>query len=213
MEQEQLIQLITQQVIKLLNQDKIPVGISARHVHLSDKDARTLFGENYQFTKLKDLSQPGQFATNEFVDLIGKKGTIKKVRILGPTRPETQVEISVSDTRKLGIKAVPRMSGDILNTPGVIIRGPKAEITIPNGVIVAARHLHASIEDAKRLNLADKDKIRVHIPGDRGGILDGVIVRVHKDYALDLHIDVDDANAFLVNQGDWLEFEKAGSVE
>ncbi|HHU51665.1 MAG TPA: phosphate propanoyltransferase [Firmicutes bacterium] len=181
---------------------KVPVGISNRHVHLSQEDLELLFGPGHQLTLKKDLSQPGQFAAEETVDLIGPKGSIKKVRILGPVRPQTQVEISITDCFALGVKPPVRDSGDLTGTPGITIEGPKGKIDIKEGVIVAQRHLHLHTTEAEELGLKDKDYISVKTEGPRSVIFENVLVRVGPKYAKDLHVDTDEANAAALKNGD-----------
>lgn len=184
---------------------RIPVGVSNRHIHLSEEDLARLFGENYQLEVLKPLSQPGQFAAKETVTIQGPKNSIEKVRILGPVRGMTQVEVSRTDCYFLGIDAPVRMSGDIEGTPGIIIIGPKGKIEIPKGVIVAKRHVHFSPEEAERFGVKDKQKIRLRVPGERGLIFDEVIARVHPNFRLDCHLDTDEANAAGLKNGDFVE--------
>lgn len=174
---------------------KIPIETSARHIHLSKKDADILFGKNYKFKILKELSQKGQFAYNETVILSGPKGEIDNVRYLGPFRDNTQVEVSETDTRSLGVNPVIRMSGDIKGSPGIKIIGPKGEIDIKEGVIIALRHIHMDPATADKLNLKDKDKVKVDINGIRDLIFESVSVRVRPDFTLSLHLDTDEANA------------------
>lgn len=203
------VEMVTRLVINSLEtlgnpESKIPVGISARHIHLERKHLDLLFGEGYQLTHLKPLTQPGQFAANETVDLIGPKGKIAKVRILGPERTHTQVEVAMTDARKLGLQPPVKTSGNLKGSPGITIRGPKGEITVSEGVIIADRHIHMTPEDAVRYALADGQKVRLIVEGDKGGILDNVTIRVGNKYALDCHIDTDDASAFLIQQGQML---------
>jgi putative phosphotransacetylase len=181
--------------------DKVPVGISARHVHLERQHLDILFGKDYQLTFLKPLSQPGQFAAEETVEIIGPKGILPSVRILGPERKQTQVEVAMTDGRKLGIKPPVRTSGELNGSPGIIIRGPKGEITIQEGVIIADRHIHMTPEDARRYDVKEGQKVKVLIDGQKGGIMHNVTIRVSDKYALDCHIDTDDASAFLISQG------------
>jgi putative phosphotransacetylase len=178
---------------------KIKVSVSNRHLHISQKDLETLFGKGYELTKLKDLSQPDQFACNEIVTIVGPKRQIEKVRILGPVRPETQVEVSVTDCYTLGIKPILRQSGDIKGSSGIKIVGPKGEINLNEGAIVAARHLHLHTDDAKRLNLKDKDIIKIMVDSVRPVVFDDVLVRVNEKFAEDFHIDTDEANAGLID--------------
>lgn len=181
------------------------VGVSNRHIHLSQQDLETLFGKGYQLTKIKDLSQPGQFAADETLDLVGPKGTIPKVRILGPIRQDTQVEISVSDSIKLGLMPPVRDSGDIQNTPGISLVSQKGSLQIDKGVIVAKRHLHLDPKTANDMGLKDKDTVTVRLHSQRPLDLEEVLVRVSDKYAPDLHIDVDEANAALAKNGDMAE--------
>ncbi|MCK9467136.1 MAG: phosphate propanoyltransferase [Candidatus Absconditabacterales bacterium] len=174
---------------------KLTVGISNRHVHLSRKDADLLFGEGYELTKIKDLSQPGQFAAEECVVLKGPKGEISKVRILGPYRKDTQIEVLLGDNYKLGINAPVRLSGDLENTPGLEIIGPNGSITTEKGAIVAQRHIHMNLEEAKEFGLENSQIVSVKTEGERGLIFENVIVRADSKGALDFHIDIEEANA------------------
>lgn len=190
--------------IKELTKDPflVPTGISARHVHLTREAAQELFGRGYSFTFFKKLSQPGQYAAAETVELIGPKGKIGKVRILAPERPACQVEISVSDGRKLGIAAPVKASGDLKGTPGICLRGPAGEIRLSSGVIIAERHVHMSPEDAKWFEVKDGQQVNMAVSGPKAGIMGNVTVRVSESYRLDFHIDTDDANAFMIGQGE-----------
>lgn len=179
----------------------VPIGISNRHVHLSNADLNMLFGDGYQLTKVKDLSQPGQFVCKETIAVIGPKGTLPKVRILGPTRKQTQVEISKTDCYVLGVDAPIRDSGDLINTPGITLKGPLKEIIITNGVICAQRHLHLSISEGQTFNLADKQLIDIRVEGERAITFHHVLVRVGNQYAMDFHIDTDEANAAGIKNG------------
>ncbi|MFD0959561.1 phosphate propanoyltransferase [Paenibacillus chungangensis] len=181
---------------------KVPVGVSARHIHLSEEHVAILFGEDYKLTEMKPLSQPGQYAANETVAVVGPKGSFNKVRILGPTRKATQLEVSRTDAFALGVKPPVRESGDIAGSAGITIQGPAGEVTIEEGVIVAARHIHFHTEDAARMGVQDKQRLRVRVGGDRGVIFENVVARVSEQYALDMHIDTDEANAAGVNNGD-----------
>ena len=181
---------------------KVSVGISNRHIHLCQADLETLFGKGHQLTPKKDLSQPGQFASEEMVNLVGPKGTIAKVRVLGPVRPQSQVEISRTDSFGLGIKAPVRESGVIDGTPGITLEGPAGKIELKEGVIIALRHLHLHTDEAKVMGLKDKDWISVKFEGERAVTFGHVLVRVGPKYAMDLHIDTDEANAAALNNGD-----------
>ncbi len=184
---------------------KIPVGISNRHVHLSSHDLEILFGRNATLTKFKDLSQPGQFASAEKVTLVGPKGVIENVRILGPTRNRTQVEISVSDCFKLGIKAPIRDSGELAGSAGLTLVGPAGSVTVPEGCIIAARHIHMHPKDAARFNVKDGDRINVQAGGSRGVVFCEVMVRVNENYNLEMHVDMDEANAASLKNGDFVK--------
>ncbi|MDD4436701.1 MAG: phosphate propanoyltransferase [Tissierellia bacterium] len=184
----------------------VTVGLSNKHVHLSQEHIDILFGKGYELTSIKDLTQPGQFACDEKVDLVGPKRTIKGVRILGPARKETQVELSLSDGFTLGITELPvRDSGKTEGTPGLKIVGPKGEVEIEKGVIAAARHLHMHTTDAEKYGLKDKDIVSVKVNGPRGLTFDNVLVRVNEQYALDLHVDIEEGNAAGLKNGDEVE--------
>ncbi len=177
----------------------IPVGISNRHIHLSQKDLYSLFGEGYQLQKAKDLSQPGQYAAKETVTICGPKGAIEKVRILGPVRSKTQVEILEGDSYKLGRGSKPKMSGDLTGTPGITIIGPKGSVQLSEGLIVAQRHIHMTLDDAKRLGVQDGQIVSIEFNGPRGGIFNNVAIRANVASALECHIDTEEANAMSVN--------------
>lgn len=209
LDKNQLIALITEAVIKQLGDksgaNKIPVAISNRHVHLSQEDMDMLFGANHQFKVFKNLSQPGQFAYEEKVTLVGPKGVLENVRILGPVRPKTQVEISVSDGIKLGIKAPIRDSGELAQSGSLTLVGPLGSNTLPEGTIIAARHIHMHPEDATRFGVKDKDRINVKAPGARGLIFNEMLIRVSDKYKLEMHIDIDEANAAYLKNNDSVE--------
>ncbi len=173
---------------------KILVETSARHVHLSQEAIDTLFGKGYTLTNKKDLSQPGQFACEEKVEVIGPKGSLK-MSILGPARPASQVEISLSDARTLGVKAPVRESGDIAGTTGCTIKVGDNVVEISEGVIVAKRHIHMTPADAKELGVSDKEIVKVKLDTARPLIFDDVVVRVSDKFALAMHIDTDECNA------------------
>ena len=179
----------------------VPVGVSGRHIHLSQHDLETLFGKGYELTKVKDLSQPGQFAAKECVTLAGPKGVIQKVRVLGPVRSQTQVEVLAGDTFKLGVPQEIRLSGHLEGTPGITVIGPKGTVVLPEGVMVAARHIHMSPSQAAERGFHDGQVVSLKICGERGGMLDNVIVRVTETGNLDCHIDTEEANAFHLKTG------------
>lgn len=174
---------------------RIPVGISNRHLHLSEEASQVLFGPGYTFVKMKDLSQPGQFACNETVTLVGPKGIIEKVRILGPVRDTTQIELLQSDCRRLGIPVVLRESGKLNDSPGLTLCGPQGCVAVAAGAIVAKRHIHMTPEDASGFEVQDGERVQVVCDGERGGVLHDVTVRVSPRYKLECHIDFEEANA------------------
>lgn len=180
---------------------RVKIGVSARHVHVTKDDVKILFGENYKLIKKKDLSQPGQYACCEQVTIKGPKGIIENVRILGPERKQTQVEISKTDTFKLGIDAPVRLSGDLSDAEEITIIGPKGEIT-KKAAIVAARHVHVSVKEAIKYGLKDKMTVKLVINTQRGGILNNVYVRVSDKYSFEVHLDTDEANALSLKNGD-----------
>lgn len=186
----------------------IPAGISARHVHLTKEAVQILFGKGHTLTFYKELSQPGQFAAAETVAVIGQKNSISKVRVLGPERSVCQVEIAYSDGRTLGITPPVKASGDIKGTPGIRLKGPAGELILEYGVMVAERHVHMSPEDAKWFGVKNGQRIKIAVSGPKAGVMEQVTVRVDCSYRLDLHIDTDDANAFLIQQGEKVTMER-----
>lgn len=175
---------------------KVLVEISARHVHVSREALDTLFGAGYELTPKKDLSQPGQFACEERVSVVGPKRELKNVSILGPVRPETQVELSATDARSIGISAPVRESGDISGSAPCKIVGPCGEIEISEGVIIAKRHIHMTPEDAAGYGLSDKQVVKVNIQTPERSLCFGdVVVRVKPTFRLAMHIDTDEGNA------------------
>ncbi len=174
------------------------VETSARHVHVSEADFKVLFGENAELTIKKELSQPGQYACNEKVEIVGPKKSLPGVSILGPYRKATQVELSATDARSIGLPIVVRESGDLAGTPGCIIIGPCGSLEIKEGVIVAKRHIHATSKDAVELGVKDKDIVSVKIESNGRSLIFGdVVARVSDSYALAMHIDTDESNAVL----------------
>ncbi|MBW9157659.1 phosphate propanoyltransferase [Clostridium tagluense] len=178
---------------------EIPVGVSNRHIHISQADLNSLFGEGYQLTKSKDLSQLGQYACKETVTICGPKGAIEKVRILGPVRSKSQIEVLTGDSFKLGVVSQARLSGDLQGTPGITLIGPKGSIQTTEGLIVAQRHIHMTPEDAKRFGVHDGQSVSIEISGPRGGIYNNVAVRANDASALECHIDTEEANAMNLN--------------
>lgn len=178
---------------------EIPMGVSNRHIHISQADLNSLFGEGYKLTKSKDLSQPGQYACTETVIISGPKGAIEKVRILGPVRSKTQVEVLIGDSFKLGVVSQARLSGDLHGTPGITLIGPKGSIQTTEGLIVAQRHIHMTPEDAHRFGVHDGQTVCIQASGPRGGIYNNVAVRANDFSSLECHIDTEEANAMNLN--------------
>ena len=206
---ERNIEQITKLVMEMLRGEDakeegflVPVGVSARHVHLTQADVETLFGPGYQLTKKKDL-MGGQFASNEQVTIVGTKlRAIENVRILGPVRKASQVEISQTDAMKLGVRAPLRDSGDIKDSAPIAVVGPKGAIYLKEGCIVARRHIHMSPADARAAGLKDKDVVSVTAKNARGTTFDEVLIRVDDSFTLEMHIDTDEANASNIKTGD-----------
>ena len=184
---------------------KVTVGVSNRHVHLTKQDLETLFGIGHELTKVKDINQPGQFASAEMVTLKTEKNEIKKVRVLGPVRPYTQVEISKTDAFTLGLKPPMRESGDVIGSASITLIGPNGTLDLKEGCSIATRHIHATKEDAKRLGLEGIDKVSVRVGGEKGGVMENVSVRVADNSYYEMHVDTDDANAHFISNGDELE--------
>lgn len=212
--QSELIENITRLVVKELENHRlierkrkthVPVSISARHLHLQQEHVELLFGIGYELTKYKEISQPGQYACNEKVTLKGPKGMIENVRVLGPLRKHTQVEISRTDARKIGVTPPVRNSGNISGSASITLIGPKGSITLQEGCIIADRHIHMTPKDANEYGVKDKQKVSVLVEGAKGGVMGQVTIRVNDRYALDMHIDTDDANAFDLKGNEWLK--------
>ncbi len=182
---------------------QIPIGVSNRHIHLTNEDLEKLFGEGYELVVAKELSQPGEFAAKETVTIKTEKAEISKVRILGPIRKFTQVEISKTDARKLGVDAPIRASGNIDGTPGITLIGPKGSLEIEKGVIIAERHIHMTPQDADTFQVKDGQYVSVKVEGNRGLVFNQVLIRVKDTYALDMHIDTDEANSGSITTGDF----------
>lgn len=204
------IELITRMVIDSMQKqnDKeqetgflVPIGVSARHIHLTQEDLETLFGPGYQLTKKKEL-MGGQFASNELVTIVGLKlRAIENVRILGPCRSKSQVEISATDAIRLGVKAPIRQSGDIKGSAPIALVGPKGALYLDEGCIVAARHIHMSPADAKAAGVKDGDLVSVKADNERGTVFNNVKIRVDDSFTLEMHIDTDEANASRIATG------------
>lgn len=189
------------EVLKKQSDRKIPVEVSAHHVHLSQSEISALFGPGTELTVRSPLSQPGQFACEETVNLVGPKGRVDRVRILGPARKESQVEISMTEEYKLGIKAPIRASGALKGSPGIVLEGPNGTCRLTQGVICSLRHIHMSPEDALTFGLKDRDVVTVRVEGERTLVFGDVLVRVHPDFRLSMHIDTDEANAAFIQTG------------
>ena len=183
---------------------QVPVGVSNKHIHVTREDLDALFGQGYELTVKKDLSQPGQYAAEERIEIIGSRSAMM-LRILGPIRSKTQVEISMSDSFALGIDGILRESGNVNGTPGILLRGPKGEVEIKEGVIVAARHIHFHTDDAEKFGIVNKQKVKVKVSGPRATVFEEVVCRVDPTFALDMHIDTDEANAAGIKNGDLLQ--------
>ena len=176
--------------------NKIMVETSARHIHVSPEDLKTLFGADAKLTIKKELSQPGQYACNERVDVVGPRSTFKGVTILGPERPQTQVEVSATDARALGADAPIRESGDLKGSAPCKLVGPAGEVDLKEGLIIAKRHIHIQPEDGKAMGVEDKEIIQVKITSaNRTLIFDDVVCRINSSYRATMHIDVDESNA------------------
>ena len=203
------IEFITKAVLAALDKQKsdekgyvVPIGVSARHVHLTQEHVEVLFGEGYQLTKKKEL-MGGQFASNEMVTIVGLKlRAIENVRVLGPVRKASQVEISATDAIKLGIKAPIRESGNIAGSAPIAVVGPKGALYLKEGCIVAMRHIHMSPADAQAAGVHDGDIVSVKADNERGTVFNQVKIRVDKSFTLEMHIDTDEANASKISTGD-----------
>lgn len=181
----------------------VPVGVSNRHIHFTKEDFKAVFGADAEASLLKDIKQPGQFACKERVTIEGPKGSIANVRMIGPYRPYTQVEVSLGDARALGLEPPIRDSGKLDNTPGVRIVGPKGSIEIKRGVILSRRHIHFSLKEAEAYRIKDGMVVRVRCgTGDRATVFEGVLCRASDKYALEFHLDVEEANAAALKNGD-----------
>ena len=209
------IELITRMVMEAIEQKSntgngfmVPIGVSARHVHLTQEHVEVLFGKGYQLTKKKDL-MGGQFASNEMVTIVGLKlRAIENLRILGPVRSASQVEVSATDSVKLGIKAPIRESGNIAGSAPIALVGPKGALYLKEGCIVAMRHIHMSPADARAAGLSDGDIVSVKADNARGTIFNQVKIRVADSFTLEMHIDTDEANACSIKTGDTVSIVK-----
>jgi len=184
------------------SEDRIPVAISARHAHLTQQTLERLFGPGYRLHTGGGLSQPGQYSSLETVTLIGPRGRLEHVRVLGPPRSADQIEISRTDQRLLGIDAPVRLSGDLQSTPGIVIEGPRGSVTLDHGVVCALRHIHMSPADAHRFGVSDGQIVQVEAgSAARAVIFTDVVVRVSPDYRLEFHVDTDEGNAAGIEPG------------
>ncbi len=209
MEQEVLEQVISKILLKItaysiaaVNPRPFPIGVSNRHIHLSQRDLESLFGQGYTLQNMKELSQPGQYAAAETVILAGPKGSIEQVRVLGPVRNKTQIEILRGDAFKLGVSAPVRESGNLDGSGEITVIGPKGSIYIKEGLIIAKRHIHMHPSDALTYCVNDGQIVQVKVGGDRGAIFDNVVVRVSDKFSLDFHVDMDEANGAGIKHGD-----------
>jgi putative phosphotransacetylase len=175
--------------------NEVQIGLSNKHLHLRQEDVDTLFGKGHQLTHTKDLIQPGQYACDEKVDIVGPKGVLKGVRVLGPVRPETQVELALTDARAIGLKVPVRESGKLDGTPGCKLIGPAGEVELEKGVIAALRHVHLNPAQAEALGVKDKDIVCVRVNGERAITFENVLVRAGDAYFGEIHLDTDEGNA------------------
>jgi propanediol utilization protein len=220
MEQAMIDNIITQVVTVLSNPalvsaatKSIPVGVSNRHIHLCAEHTDILFGGGHALTPQKELKQVGEFAAAETVTLVGPKGIIRGVRVLGPVRQTTQIEISRTDGFNLGIAPPVRDSGRIEGSAGIVVVGTHGAVTLRQGVICAARHIHMPDEDARYFGVADGNRVAVEIAGSRGGSFKNVLVRVHPSFRLEFHIDTDEANAVDLKNGDQVMLTRPGEAQ
>ncbi|WP_108021788.1 phosphate propanoyltransferase [Melghirimyces profundicolus] len=209
---------IVEQVIRQLKQKAhpfrtIPIGVSARHVHLSPDHVEKLFGKGYRLTRRKALSQPGQYAAEETVMVAGGKSVLEKVRILGPPRGRTQVEVSLTDAVKLGSNPPLRESGDLKGAAPVTLIGPKGSVHVEEGMIIAKRHIHMTPKDALEFGVQNGEYVGVETGGDRYVTFDRVLIRVSDQYRLEMHIDTDEANAAMLKTGETVRLVKKSGVE
>ena len=186
----------------------VPIGVSNRHGHLTKEHAELLFGPGARLTSMRELKQPGQFATNETLSVATVKSVLPRVRLIGPERKESQIELSKSEAIQLGLDPPVRDSGAIESSPGCVLLAPAGAVVLTRGVILAARHMHCHTSEADALGLKDKQIIRIRVHGPRGGVLENVMVRVHPEFRLELHLDTDEANALGVKNGDLAEILK-----
>lgn len=201
METQDLNVIVEEIVKELRNKTSFIIEASARHVHLDQETVEVLFGDGHELTPVKPLSQPGQFVSKERVTVLGPNGQLENVAVLGPVRKQSQVEVSLTDARTLGISAPIRESGDLDQTPGITLISRGGRTNLDSGVIVAQRHIHMTPEDAHLFGVANGDIVSVKTPGSRGLIFENVVIRVSKKFATRMHVDFDEANACNLGKG------------
>jgi putative phosphotransacetylase len=206
MSDPKLVQGLAAEIDKRLQRSKIPIpiGVSSRHAHIAKEHFETLFGKGAVLSKFRELSQPGQFASNEKMDIVGAKGSIKGVRLLGPFRPKTQIEISWTEAFTLGAKPPVRESGDLVGSAALKLVGPQGSVEVAEGLILARRRLHCTPKDAAAIGLSNGETVRVRVGrgGERETVFENTVVRVSEKFCLELHLDTDEANAAGVKNGD-----------
>jgi putative phosphotransacetylase len=206
MDNAELVRGLAAEIEKRLRRSKtpVPVGVSNRHAHITKEHFEALFGQGAGLTKFRDLSQPGQFASNEKIDIVGAKGSIRGVRLLGPFRPKTQIEVSWTEAVTLGVKPPVRESGDLGGSAALKLVGPQGSVQVHEGLILARRHLHCTPGDAAAIGLSNGEAVRVRVgrDGGRGTVFEDTVVRVSDKFSLELHLDTDEANAAGVKTGD-----------
>lgn len=203
MELNKIVELVQSELDKMTK--KIPIEASGRHIHLSQEDSDILFGKGYKYSVVKELSQPGQYACKERVRLVGTKGVIEGVVVLGPVRSKTQVELSLTDARTLGVQGCLKISGDIKGTPGIVITNGENILKLQEGVIVAKNHIHMSPDDAKDFKVKDGELVSVKVHSERPIIFENVVIRVTNTSKLAMHIDYDEANACMLSKDSYGE--------
>ncbi|ADL07328.1 Propanediol utilization protein [Thermosediminibacter oceani DSM 16646] len=199
---KEIVQKVKEKLSEMSGYPKVTINVSARHVHLSSEHLEILFGKNYRLSPLRELMQPGEFAAKETVIIVGPKGIIQNVRVLGPVRKKTQVEISKTDGFVLGIDPVVRDSGNHEGSSGCVLVGPAGGVRIEEGVIAAMRHIHMPVQFAEKYGIKDRSFLKVLVEGERKVVFDRVLARVSDNFALEMHIDTDEANAAGVRSGD-----------
>ena len=192
------IQLLAEQVLRRVF---VPLEASGRHVHVTKEQAQILFG--HSLTQERELSQPGQFLSRERVTVVGPKGEFKNVAVLGPERKEAQVEVSLTDGRQLGIQPPVRLSGDVMDTPGCILVGPRGQVKLDRGVIAAQRHIHFTPEEGRRFGVSDRQVVRLQTFTSRPAVFEDVVVRLSPEFSRAVHLDYDEANACGFAKGDF----------